>query len=215
MLKRIKKTYKRRYTKRKQTHILERGNCFLSESEDKRRRKRLSYFILGLAILLVTVPSIFLLKTRIEQHIFVSSEQEILKEQKTVTMVMTFYRHQVAYVDYCKSLGVSLVAYPTAFNEYFLTQKSVLEDYLKTHRKLTLHQAFTRLKNKFSYALQRAVEADFDKMAIDLKQYVPEQTQLTHTNVCQALETNAQTIINSYNHADYLNIKDISNALVQ
>ena len=55
MLKRIKKTYKRRYTKRKQASILEQGNCFLSESEDKKRRKNLSYFILALAAFLTAV----------------------------------------------------------------------------------------------------------------------------------------------------------------
>ena len=82
MLKRIKKTYKRTYTKRKKASILDQGNCFLSESEDKKRRKHLSYFLLGIAALLVIIPCLFLLKTRIEQEMFIASKQEVLEEQK-------------------------------------------------------------------------------------------------------------------------------------
>lgn len=214
MLKRIKRTYKRKYTRKEQDFLFDKGNCFLSESEDKRRRKRLSYFILILAGLLVIIPSLFLLKTRIEQNMFVDSEQEVLKEQKSVSMVMSFYLHQQAYVDYCKSLGVSFNNYPDRFSDRFQKEYVLLNDYLIQKRGFGLDQAYIRLKNKFETAILKSVKTNFDKMAYELKSYHKDGLEMTHQDVCLLLDENADEIIQVYRHHDYLNIQNISKILI-
>ena len=213
MLKRIKKTYKRTYTKRKKGSILDQGNCFLSESEDKKRRKHLSYFLLGIAALLVIIPCLFLLKTRIEQEMFIASKQEVLKEQKAVTMVMLFYKHQKGYVEYCQSQGVSLVEYPKEFLTYFKPQQDVLENYLKEKKGFSLDQSYYRLKDKFSRVINKAISMNFDNMATHLVTGQKEAISFSHKDVCLFLEENASDIIKSDLNPDSLRIQDAFNIL--
>lgn len=213
MLKRIKKTYKRRYTKRKQASILEQGNCFLSESEDKKRRKNLSYFILALAALLVIIPCLFLLKTRIEQAMFIASEQEILKEQKAVTLVMLFYKNQKGYAQYCQSQGVVLENYPKIFSDRYQTHQVVLDHYLKEKKGLSLEQAYSKLRANFSRVIDKAVLMNFNLMATSLAPYQKEEKTLSHKDICEILENSASDIIQSDLNPDYLRIQEAFNVL--
>ena len=213
MLKRIKKTYKRTYTKRKKASILDQGNCFLSESEDKKRRKHLSYFLLCIAALLVIIPCLFLLKTRIEQEMFIASEQEVLKEQKAVTMVMLFYKHQKGYVEYCQSQGIPLIEYPKEFLSYFKTQSDILETYLKEKKGFSLDQSYYRLKDKFSRVLHKAILMNFNQMAKHLSSYQKEESVFSHKDVCVFLEEHASDIVKSEFNPDTLRIQEAFNIL--
>ncbi len=213
MLKRIKKTYKRKYTRRKQTPIFDQGNCFLSESEDKRRRKHLSYFILFLASLLVIIPCLFLLKTRIEQNVFIDSEQEILKEQKAVTMVMLFYRHERSYPEYCQSLGLPLVNYPKVFSSHFAPHRDALDLYLKEKRGFGLEPAYRRLKTKFGQVIPKSVALNFEKMATILSDYQDKNVKLSHQEICGILEERSLDVLKTAVNPDYETIEHTFNVL--
>lgn len=208
MLKRIRKTYKHKYTKRRQKSVLDQGNCFLSESEDKKRRKRLSYFILSLAALLVIVPCLFLLKTRIEQNMFIDSEAEVLKDQKAVSMVMVFYKHQNGYVKYCQDQGVALVQYSQIFSSFFEVQQSFFDNYLRSKKGIGLEPSYARLNGKFSRVIDKAIIMNFDKMALDFTGYNKNNEPLTHKDVCVILDEYATDIIEKNAHPDYLRIRE-------
>ena len=216
MLKVLKKTYRRTQNKRKRVcKVFDRGNCFLSESEDKRRRKRLSYFILGLAGLLVVVPSLFLLKHRIEVSVFPVSQQEMQYNQQAMTLSLIIYRHYIGYDEYCTKQGVPLNVYPAKFMQQFQNEADFLRGYLKGQNGTEMGTVFSRLRYKFARVIDKTISADFEK----LKQTFQKEYQLpspitTNKDVCLLLEEKADDLLKKGLIPDYAKIQETSNGLI-
>lgn len=217
MLKVLKKTYRRTQNKRKKVcKVFDRGNCFLSESEDKIRRKRLSYFILALAVLLVVVPSILLLKHRVEVSVFPVSKQELHHDQQSITLSMIMYRHYIGYDEYCTKLGVPLSNYPAKFMSKFQKEADFLRGYLKGSRGEELGSVFSKIRYKFSRVLNKTISADFDKMnLIFQKEYQLDPSQTENTAVCQLLEEKAEDILDRNLFKDYTIIQKMGSLLME
>ena len=216
MLKVLKKTYKRTQQRRKKVcKVFDRGNCFLSESEDKRRRKRLSYFILVLAFLLVAVPSLFLLKHRIEVSVFPTSKQEMQQEQQSMTLSMVIYKHSVGYDEHCTKMGVPLNNYPSAFMEKFQKESDFLKGYLKGSRGEELGAIFSKIRYKFARVLQKAITTDFVRMkGVLAKEFQLERSSLSDKEVCSLLEEKAHDILSKELLDDFSRIQKISDELM-
>lgn len=216
MLKVLKKTYRRTKSKRKKVcKVFDRGNCFLSESEDKLRRKRLSYFILGLACLLVVVPSLFLLKYKIEVSVFPVSKEEMYNDQQINTLSLIVYRHYIAYDEYCTKLGVPLNEYPAKFMGEFQNEVDFLRGYLKGKRASDLESIFSKIRYKFSRAVDRTTISDFDHLKIVLeKEYQLESSLFSHKDVCHLLEEKAGDILEKGLSSDYKKIHKIGSSLL-
>ena len=216
MLKVLKKTYRRTQKKRKRVcKVFDRGNCFLSESEDKRRRKRLSCFILVLAILLVVVPSLFLLKHKVEVSVFPVSKQELQHDQQSITLAMIMYRHYVGYDEYCTKLGVPLNFYPAQFMAKFQKEADFLRVYLKGSRGEELGSVFSKIRYKFARVLNKSVASDFSHMKTAFqKNFQLESPLLTDKDICLLLEEKTSDILSKELSGDYVRIKKISDELM-
>lgn len=216
MLKVLKKTYRRTQNRRKRVcKVFDRGNCFLSESEDKRRRKRLSYFILGLAGLLVVVPSLFLLKHRIEVSVFPVSQQEMQYNQQATTLSLMIYRHYVGYDEYCTKQGVPLNVYPAKFMERFQKEVDFLHGYLKGQRGTELGPNFSKLRYKFARVIDKTIVADFEKMKQTFqKEYQLPNPIITNKDVCLLLEEKATDLLKKGLIPDYAKIQKTSVDLI-
>lgn len=217
MLKVLKKTYKRTQQKRrkKSCKIFDRGNCFLTESEDKQRRKRLSFFILILAGLLFVVPAVFLLKYRIQDSVFPSSEQELIYNQKVKTLSLLVYRHYVGYDEHCTKLGIPLTMYPSEFEQRFTKEISFLRQQLKEKGGAGLSTHFSQLRYQFSRVLNKTIQADFDEMRSQVAtQKGIGLNELTDKEVCSYLEENAKVLLNDRANSNLERIQNLGIELI-
>ncbi len=215
MLKVLKKTYRRQQNKRKRVKIFDRGNCFLSESEDKQRRKRLSFFILGIAVILLMVPSFFFLKHKIKTSMFPTTEQEVQFNQKTMTLSLIIYRHYIGYDEHCTKMGVPLNNYPAVFISSFQPEADFIKNYFQDKTESDLSKDFSRLKYKFSRVLDKSISSDFVKMQqIFISEFSLPQEKISAKDVCHLLEERATDILKKSIHPDFQRIKSLSQELL-
>lgn len=214
MLKVLKKTYRRQQNKRKKNKIHDRGNCFLSESEDKQRRKRLSFFILAIAGLLIVVPSFFLLKHKIKTSVFPVAAQEVEYNQKAMTLSLIIYRHYIGYDEYCTAKGVPLNKYPAKFMDTFQKEADFIKMHFQEKNGTDLSKDFSKLRYKFSRVLEKNITADFEKMKQTLRSLFSLEEAITIEGVCRLLEEKTDNIFSQSMHSDYQKINNLSQDLL-
>ena len=197
MLKVLKKTYKRTQQKRrrKSCKILDGGNCFLTESEDKQRRKRLSCFILVLAVLLVVIPAGFLLRHRIQKDMSSQQTQEVLYNQKIKTLSLLIYRHYIGYDEYCTKIGIPLNVYPSEFSNIFSKEMLLLRQNIEKKGEQGLSADFLKIKDQFSRVLDKAIKADFNDLRTFFASRQKMGQALTDNEICVLLDMHAKEVL--------------------
>lgn len=214
MLKVIKKTYRKtRLRKKDEDKTLLHANCFLSESEEKRRRKRLSCFVLGLAIVLIAIPSIFLLKHRVQTFFSADTQIEVKKNQDLMTLALLFYTHYRGFDEYCTSKGQPLTIYPERFMAAFPLEFTILTDKAKEYGIHGTEKWINQLKKRFEKPLEKTVVIKFVEIKKFFEQNSENKLNLSDQEVCKLLDEKAMDVLINKENKDYKTLKNLSDEI--
>ncbi len=221
MLKVLKKSKKRAPKKRTPKSIFKQpADCFLSEIDEKKRRKRLSCFILALAIILVITPVLFFWKQHFSHSLqWMSSEKiENRQEQEMMTLAALIYRHFNAYEAYCMRHDYPMHKYPKSFAVTFHKEMSVLDKRAKEHGR-SLEGLLNQVNRQFGPAFDRVLSKELKKMRDLLAQRQVGGIdkngahKLSVTDVCRLLDEHADIILTNPQIADFILIRKTAQQL--
>lgn len=163
-------------------------NGKLTIARDKIRRKRMSCFLLTLAVLLLIIPGFIMLRHKFAT---LSVDNELTEQNQELYSTATIiYRHLHAYPAYCRKHEYSMVHYQKVFFNMY-------NDDLATFGRVARRQGKTpdsiigQIQNGFSSIIEKSINKEFYQLRNrGLKQKDNEPVQSV-TDVCRYIDENA------------------------
>lgn len=194
-------------------------DCFLSECEDKKRRKRLSCFILGIALFLIIGPGYFFFIQRFSTASRFSEQKIIEADQELMTLASLIYRHFNGYEAYCAKNGYKMQQYPKAFVAAFQSEMTLLDQQAR-EQGLSLESLLNKINVQFGPAFDRIIATELKELqqVVLANQKTPESLENTTVSVqdiCRLIDENAALILSEPANEDFIRIRQVVSHLKQ
>lgn len=219
MLKVLKKSKKQRHAQKHNMElekVQKEHDCFLSENEDKKRRKRLSCFILGLAVLLIIGPSFFFLKHRFPATSLLTQQAAAQKDQEIMTLASLIYRHFNGYDAYCIKQGYRMNSYPKLFAKRFQNEMIILDQKAKEQGS-SLEGVLNQIKQQFGPVFDRIIETELKTLRQQEAAKNPEVASkiqhISSADICRWIDENTTLILSDPENEDFIRIRQLANGL--
>lgn len=170
----------------------------LTAAQDKKRRKRMTAFLLGLAAVLLVTPWLLCLRHKfLESQL---SQEDVSVHQTLHTIANIVHRHHNGYPEYCKKKGHLLVNYPIVFTETFKSDLIVFNTVARKNN-LTPAGIMTNIQREFASVSEKAIQKEFKKLTNGQLKTVDGKTIRTEKELCQYIDANPKEWINRHQPA--------------
>lgn len=159
----------------------------LTATQDKIRRKRMSFCILTLAVALLIIPGFLFLRYKLSTQ--TTDSQEIQQNQALYSVAAIVYRHTQAYPTFCRKKGYIMLHYRQTF---LLDNKDVLLALDATVRKnnLTSDNIIRQIHQGFSPVVQKSIAREFTRLRNNGLTNANGQPLTTDEAICQYIDEN-------------------------
>jgi len=170
----------------------------LTAAQDKKRRKRMTAFLLGLAAVLLVTPWLLCLRHKfLESQL---SQEDVSVHQTLHTIANIVHRHHNGYPEYCKKKGHLLVNYPIVFTETFKSDLIVFNTVARKNN-LTPAGIMANIQREFASVSEKAIQKEFKKLTNGQLKTVDGKTIRTEKELCQYIDANPKEWINRHQSA--------------
>lgn len=175
----------------------------LTQVQEKARRKRMSCYILTLAVILLVIPGYIFLYHRLEVK---SDNIETIENQELYSAAGVLYRHINAYSQYCRKAGYTMVSYPRVFlSEY---EKEILVFEKQAYQKgLYPDKMVRKIQNDFARVVQKSISKEFDRLRKQNGIRSDMQKPATDEEICRYLDQHASDFLKTDKKADIEKLK--------
>lgn len=159
----------------------------ISAEIDKKRRKRLSSFLLIVAAVLLIVPGVLCLR-----HKYLTerlSVDEVSENQELFSLANVIYRHYIGYGDYCKKKGVLLQNYPATFFQTYNPELLAFGKKVRAHG-FTPDKILSKTKKEFAGISEMSIRREFNQLIQKRFQDNTGKVIQTEENLCTFIDEN-------------------------
>lgn len=167
----------------------------ISSETDKKRRKRLSGFLLITAFALLVVPGIVCLRHQILNERM--SQNEISENQELFSLANVIYRHYKGYESYCGRQGVMLKNYPKAFYDAYNKELLIFGHQVRAHG-FTPDKILTKIEKEFASISEISIQREFNRLIQNRFQKKDGGPVQTEADLCRFIEANPAVWMNEH-----------------
>lgn len=174
-------------------------NGKLTIARDKIRRKRMSCFLLTLAVLLLIIPGFIMLRHKFAT---LSVDNELTEQNQELYSTATIiYRHLHAYPTYCRKNEYTMLYYPKVF---FNTYNSDLTTFGQAARRQgkTPDLIIAQIQNGFSSIIEKSIRKEFSRLRRRGLKQKDNQPVQSDEEICRYIDENAAMWFETEKKAD-------------
>lgn len=175
----------------------------LTMKQDKIRRKRMSCFLLTLAVLLLIIPGFIMLRHKFSSVITHNEAAE--QNQELYSIGSIIYRHLNAYPAYCRKAGYELTHYPKVFLTNY-EQELIIFDLIARTKNLTPNIIIEHIQKGFSHVIQKSISREFKQLQ---KQQNGPSTP-SDAEICRYIDENTSTWFETERKSDIDRLREFA-----
>lgn len=183
----------------------------LTAAQDKLRRKRMSFFILALAVALLIFPGFMFLRYKLTTQSVDTAE--IRQNQALYSVAAIVYRHTQAYATYCRKKGYIMRHYRQTF---LAENKDVLMSLDATVRKneQTSDRVIRQIHQGFSSVVQKSISREFARLRNRGMTGENGQVLTSDTDICQYIDENTSVWLKTEKQKDIESLNNLAKTVI-